>query len=80
MAFFLDHLQGLSLLLEEEDRRLWLGGPGEQFTVKACYNHVANVAEMSGPWRLVWYNVVPLKVQFFVWTTVLERISTMDML
>lgn len=35
---------------------------------------------MSGPWSLVWYNVVPLKVQFFIWTAVLERISMMDML
>lgn len=48
--------------------------------MKACYIHVANVEEVQGPWGLVWYNAVLLKVQFFLWTAVLDRISIMDML
>lgn len=35
---------------------------------------------MRGPWRDIWYDKVLPKIQFFMWTAVLEKISTMDAL
>lgn len=64
----------------EEDRQLWKNGLGGQFSVKACYDHLAIVEETLWPWEMVWYKAIPLKVQFFFWTTVLDKISTLDML
>lgn len=80
MTQFLARLQDSWVHLGEEDRRVWLGDPGGKFSVKACYAHLANVEEVQGPWDLVWYNAVLLKVQFFLWTMALDKISTMDML
>lgn len=45
-----------------------------------CYDHVADVGEVPGPWKAIWYNAVPLKAQFFLWIAVLDKISTMNML
>lgn len=48
--------------------------------MKSCYESMANVVEVDGPWNAVWYKSTPLKVQFFYWMTALDKISTMDML
>lgn len=53
---------------------------GGSFLVKSCYDYAAAVDEVPGPWKIVWYNAVPLKVQFFMWAATLDKISTMDML
>lgn len=56
------------------------GGYRNEFSVKSCYGHVARSRMDVGPWKEVWYNRFPPKVQFFMWTAVLEKISTMDAL
>lgn len=48
--------------------------------MSSCYGQVSNIRVESGLWRNVWYNGTPPKVQFFMWTAVLEKISTMDSL
>lgn len=53
---------------------------GVSFSVRTCYEQMANADKVLGPRKSVWYNVVPLKVQFFMWTTTLQKISTKDML
>lgn len=58
VAQFLDRLQGSRIYMGEEDHRVWVEGPRDQFTVKVAYHHVANVADMPGPWNMLWYNAV----------------------
>lgn len=50
------------------------------FSIRACYEHVSVVGEVPGLWKDVWYKATPLKVQFFMWTASLEKISIMNML
>lgn len=48
VVMLLDRLQGR--MCAGEDHRLWKNGPGGQFTVKACYDLLANVEGVSGLW------------------------------
>lgn len=80
LAQLLARLQNNKVHLGEEDRRVWLGDPGGKFSVKACYAHFVNIEEDQGPWGLVWYNTVPLKIRFFLWTVALDKVLTMDVL
>lgn len=50
------------------------------FSVKSCYDFFNTAPQASGPWKEVWYNGTPPRVQFFLWTLAWDRISTMDML
>lgn len=44
---------------------MWRNGLGRSFSVRTYYEQVADIVEVPGPWKSVWYNTVPLKVQFF---------------
>lgn len=68
MIQLLAHLQRSHIGLDHENRRVWRFGTGDQFSVKSCYGHMSNSKEVKGPWSAVWYNGVPFKVQFFMWT------------
>lgn len=72
--------QATLIILGQEDRRAWKPSKGNEFSVKSCYRHVNRLREDVGFWKEVWYNGLPPKVQFFMWTTILEKISTMDAL
>lgn len=76
----LNRLQGVRVNIGGLDRRVWRKGIEGAFSVRSYYDHVRGRGEVVGPWKMIWYNVVPLKVQFFVWTAALDRISTVDML
>lgn len=75
---FLAHLQDSHINLDLEDRRVWKFSTGDKFSVKSCYGHVVRSRMVVGPWKEIWYNGIPSKVQFFMWTAVLEKISTID--
>lgn len=74
----LEKLQTLHIDRDLEDRRTWRVALGVDFSVKSYYGFIANHRMIMGP--EIWYNGIPLKVQFFMWTAVLEKISTMDLL
>lgn len=76
----LTHLQGAWVLIGGEDRRVWKKNSGGSFTVRACYEHISGDRAFLGPWKEIWYKAIPFKVQFFMWTASLEKISTMNML
>lgn len=80
MSQLLGRLQSLHINRDMEDKRIWKVDAGENFSVKSCYGHVATSSSICGPWNEVWYSGIPQKVQFFMWTVVLEKISTMDLL
>lgn len=48
--------------------------------MKSCYSFISKGREFLGLWKDVCNVGIPLKVQFFMRTTVSEKLSTMDML
>lgn len=80
VADFLARLQMGCLDPDQGDRQVWKVASGGEFSAKSCYGSIAMTGQREGPWRDVWYDKVPPKIQFFMWTAVLERISTMDAL
>lgn len=77
---FLNRLQEAWVNLGEQDRRVQRNGSEGVFSVQSSYDFVAGGREEIGPWKEIWYSAVPQKVQFFMWTTTLNKISTMNML
>lgn len=73
----LEHLQETRMNIGGEDRRVWRKGSGGILSARSCYEHAVDAVEVSGPWKVIRYNVI---LQFFLWTAVLDKISTMDML
>lgn len=59
---------------------MWINGLNGCFTVKLCYDHLEGASSLEDPWGMIWYKKVPLKVQFFMQTATLNRISTMEAL
>lgn len=59
---------------------MWRKGSEGAFSVKSCYDHVVGGGEVLGHWKAIWYTTVSFKVQFFMWTATLDKISTMNML
>lgn len=80
VAHLLERLQNISIRLDQEDHWVWAHRTGGIFIVKFCYEFLANAGEAEGPWNTMWYTTTPLKVQFFIWTAALGKISTMNML
>lgn len=80
MSDLLAHLQAIKVDLNREDRQVWKVGSGGEFSVKFCYGYISLAIHYDGPWREIWVKGVPLKIQFFMWTIMLEKISTMDSL
>lgn len=76
----LARLQASHINLTQEDRRVWKAASEGEFSVRSCYVHVISSRTYVGLWKEVWNHGLPPKVQFFMWTTVLEKISTMDAL
>lgn len=68
------------LNVNQADKRIWEGSAESCFFVKSCYILIDSSCDMDIPWKAIWNHMVPLKVQFFLWTTSLGKISTMDVL
>lgn len=64
----LNKLRGTRLNLGHEDHCVWVNVNSSLFSVKSCYEMLANVRMEEGPWKALWYTAVLLKVQFFLWT------------
>lgn len=62
------------------DKRGWTGSSKGCCPVKSCYILVDSSRDMGIPWKAIWNHMMPLKVQFFLWTTALGKISTIDIL
>ena len=56
----------------------WIPLKRKNFEVKSYYQVMVNSAPIVGPWKSIWKSKAPLRVTFFVWTTVLEKILTLD--
>lgn len=61
---------------DQMDCRIWSVEPGsivDEILLDSS-------ADLNILWKEIWYNAVPLKVQFFLWVSSLGKISTMDIL
>lgn len=72
----LARLQTMKVGHGSEDKRIWKAVSSGEFSVKSCYGHFDQYGQLIE----VWYGGVPPKIQFFMWTAVLEKLSTMDVL
>lgn len=68
------------ILLNQDDRRRWLLSADGNFSTKACYKLFDLSRDMGIPWKQIWCHLIPLKVQFFIWTASLEKISILNIL
>lgn len=46
--------------------------------MKSCYGFLESSRDLHIPWKQIWNLLIPLKVQFFLWTASLGKISTID--
>ena len=71
-------LYGLKGVGTEEDEMRWLDSSSGKFSVKSFYQIIKGGREAVVPRKLIWFSGIPTKVSFFVWTTALNRILTID--
>jgi hypothetical protein len=63
---------------EGEDHLWWYPSHKGNFDVKSFYKVLACKEVVHFPWRSIWRAKVPLKVAFFAWSAVLEKILNLD--
>ena len=61
-----------------EDKMCWTPAKGKGFEVSSHYQALLGVCTQSFPWRSIWKQNVLSRVAFFVWTTALGTILTID--
>lgn len=60
VAQFLDKLRGARFNLGLEDHHVWVNENSGLFSVKSCYEMLANVRMEEGPWKALWYTAVDM--------------------
>ncbi|RZC43590.1 hypothetical protein C5167_036535 [Papaver somniferum] len=66
------------------DRRVWLHSATGEFSAKSCYNVQIEEAyqeeiHFTNP-HILWNDIIPTKVSFFIWATLWNASPTMDVL
>ena len=78
ISSFLDLLYSSSMKGYGLDKVCWRGSQQKGFQVKSFYKALILQNAEVGPWKNIWKPKVPLRVAFFVWTAVMDRILTTD--
>jgi hypothetical protein len=61
-----------------EDTICWRVDKSKCFTGGSYYRVLTGTSHVSFPWKIIWKSRVPPRVAFFVWTTALGKILTID--
>jgi hypothetical protein len=61
-----------------EDTICWIPSKRKTFEVKSYYQVLSNDVRPHLPWESIWKVKAPSRVEFFVWTVVLEKTLTSD--
>jgi hypothetical protein len=77
IAFF-NLFYSLRLRQDSEDHIWWVPSKKRKFEVRSFYHELSTLGGSSFPWKSIWRVNVPLRVSFFVWTTALGKIMTLD--
>ena len=62
----------------EEDKRCWLPCKSKGFIVSAYYHLLVGHTEQFFPWKSIWKQKIPSRVDFFVWTAALGKCLIID--
>ncbi|WMV14448.1 hypothetical protein MTR67_007833 [Solanum verrucosum] len=78
IARFHDTMQMATNLTGEEDRLVWKGERGGEFTVKSAYRELRSTEEQHAgwPWRMIWKTEIPYKVNYFTWLLAKQAVLT----
>ncbi|WMV10142.1 hypothetical protein MTR67_003527 [Solanum verrucosum] len=78
IARFYDTMQMATNLTGEEDRLVWKGERGGEFTVKSAYRELRSTEEQHAgwPWRMIWRTEIPYKVNYFTWLLAKQAVLT----
>jgi hypothetical protein len=71
-------MYSVRLRCEGFDRLGWIPSKRALFGVKSFYNVLGWFDGIRFPWKSVWRTKIPLRVAFFVWSTTLGKILTLD--
>ncbi|WMV44529.1 hypothetical protein MTR67_037914 [Solanum verrucosum] len=71
-------MQMATNLTGEEDRLVWKGERGGEFTVKSAYRELRSTEEQHAgwPWRMIWRTEIPYKVNYFTWLFAKQAVLT----
>jgi hypothetical protein len=76
IAFF-DLFYSIRLRQGGEDRIWWIPSK-RKFEVGSFFYKLSNLRGSYFPWKSIWKVNIPLRVSFFVWTTAIGKILTLD--
>ena len=62
----------------EQDKLLWKGDLNGRYTIRANVTLLEGFSDRTTPWKMLWNNLVPLKVSFFAWEVWWEKILTTE--
>jgi hypothetical protein len=75
---FFEMLYSLKVRSEGEDKMCWISARKKSFEVKSYYKVLLSPIQSSFSWKSIWKAKVLPRVAFFVWTTTLRKILTLD--
>uniref|UniRef100_A0A2N9HVB8 N-acyl-aliphatic-L-amino acid amidohydrolase n=1 Tax=Fagus sylvatica TaxID=28930 RepID=A0A2N9HVB8_FAGSY len=78
VADFMDVLYSVIPTQEAIDTICWKLTLQKVFSVNSYYKHLLSIAYRSYPWKNVGKTLAPSKVNFFIWTTSLRKVLTID--
>jgi hypothetical protein len=71
-------LYSFKVRYKRDDKICWIPLKRKSFEVKSYYKVLSICIHYSFPWKSIWKVNFPPRVTFFVWTTTLEKILTLD--
>ena len=75
---FLDFIQSRIPRGVGSDTSHWCFNGNDKFDIRSYYNNIWGAFASNFPWKGVWKVKIPKRVAFFVWTTILRQILTLD--
>lgn len=76
----LERLSNVAISVDHLDQKVCQPSFVKSFFVKPCYTFIESSRDVGFPWKKIWNHMVSLKVQFFLWTASLRKLSTLDVL
>jgi hypothetical protein len=71
-------LYSLRVRQGDADKICWIPSKGNKFEVRSYYQVLTTSTGSLFPWKSIWRVKALLRVAFFVWTTTLGKILTLD--
>ncbi|XP_059650347.1 uncharacterized protein LOC132296126 [Cornus florida] len=78
VSIFLDQLYRQEGIGRGYDNLTWIPSSHGRFEVRSLFLCMSNFASYDFPWKTIWRSMAPIRVAFFVWTTVWGKILTID--